>query len=438
MERERRAGAFGEQKSSEKKINREDIGKIDRKGNPFGFLRFNKVEDVDVLIEEVQRTRIGGAKLEVNVARFARGKNLPPPHINPRHQRKPQVGYSDPKVPPSHFHATMAGRKSFKDVVTGNSSGDPERLTVDLLVKLMPGTAVFGVAASMEIVNDIRSYLSRYDLPTMEVRYLGGLKLLLSFPSAKKAKALLDKDANGCYKIFDHIELWEGQPFGYDRVAWISIRGVPLQLWNNHTFDSIGNKLGRVIHHSTAEPTDENLAFDRIAILIQSGEKHAAASWSTKTRAITYGPLVDENLDGNSAKVNDLNGRSNSGMEDENSNDGQTSYHAEMEEEVPTVEVQKANCGSYSQEPMENEVGIEEPCMEVSRPMHGDKEDELSEHVSLECGGGSESLMQSSVFSIELLPFNCSGLGPNKEMSLKKRKRDDKRPKLSQKKSHRT
>ncbi|KAI3677284.1 hypothetical protein L1987_86907 [Smallanthus sonchifolius] len=161
--------------------------KRDRRGSLFGFLRFNMVEDANELVQKVKRIRIGGAKIEANISKIARGKWNPSPPQPPKQQGGTQVHTSEPKTlqqPPQ----VRFGSNSFKDVVMVNASGCNDRLSINLNSKNVQG-----------------------------------------------------------------VEFRDGQTIGYDRVAWITIRGVPLHLWNSKTFDHIGDNLGTVIHRSTAD-----------------------------------------------------------------------------------------------------------------------------------------------------------------------------------------
>ncbi|KAI3806723.1 hypothetical protein L1987_22637 [Smallanthus sonchifolius] len=54
---------------------------------------------------------------------------------------------------------------------------------------------------------------------------------------------------------FSRLYVWEGDPGVFERLAWIEIRGVPACLWDNHVFNWIGERFGRLVKKYYPDPT---------------------------------------------------------------------------------------------------------------------------------------------------------------------------------------
>ncbi|KAL8205874.1 hypothetical protein R6Q57_009425 [Mikania cordata] len=75
-------------------------------------------------------------------------------------------------------------------------------------------------------------------------RYIGGLKVLLTFNSTTETKAFVKEKKDLWSSRFRYVEIWDGQCVEYDRVAWVKIHGVPVHLWDAKVFDD-GSKVQR-------------------------------------------------------------------------------------------------------------------------------------------------------------------------------------------------
>ncbi|KAI3732995.1 hypothetical protein L1987_64209 [Smallanthus sonchifolius] len=62
----------------------------------------------------------------------------------------------------------------------------------------------------------------------------------------------------------------EGQVIPFERIAWVSIQGVPMQLWESSTFNRLGKLFGKVVEESEVSSETGNLSFDEIGILVDN------------------------------------------------------------------------------------------------------------------------------------------------------------------------
>ncbi|KAJ0736953.1 putative RNA recognition motif domain, nucleotide-binding alpha-beta plait domain superfamily [Helianthus annuus] len=72
---------------------------------------------------------------------------------------------------------------------------------------------------------------------------------------------------------FSKVEVWKGQSMPFECLAWINIFGVPPHLLSSTVFDVIGQKYGRIAQGSQLSESDDDLTYDRIGILTDSGNK---------------------------------------------------------------------------------------------------------------------------------------------------------------------
>ncbi|KAK1414802.1 hypothetical protein QVD17_30561 [Tagetes erecta] len=95
----------------------------------------------------------------------------------------------------------------------------------DSLMKPWFSSSLVARAKQLTIVDDIHSLTSLAKVDRFQFRYLGGLFLLLSFPSHDEADAFLK--ARKTWKIwFSNMEQWQGQSIPYERIPWLRIHAI--------------------------------------------------------------------------------------------------------------------------------------------------------------------------------------------------------------------
>lgn len=76
---------------------------------------------------------------------------------------------------------------------------------------------------------------------------MGGRKVLLQSEDLDKISKFIEEEEVWWSKWFSRIKLWSPSNIADERLAWIRITGLPLQVWNQKMFERIGNKLGSFI-----------------------------------------------------------------------------------------------------------------------------------------------------------------------------------------------
>ncbi|KAI3741392.1 hypothetical protein L1987_59064 [Smallanthus sonchifolius] len=106
------------------------------------------------------------------------------------------------------------------------------------------------------------------------VQYLGGLTVLISFDAKEIAESVL-KAARDVLGRFSSVDLWEGQTLCYERLAWLKVKGIPLQLITDEVIDSVGSEFGRVVHRNTRSEEEGDLSYEYIGVLVGDGRRVA-------------------------------------------------------------------------------------------------------------------------------------------------------------------
>ncbi|KAI3705823.1 hypothetical protein L1987_76067 [Smallanthus sonchifolius] len=103
----------------------------------------------------------------------------------------------------------------------------------------LQGRALVANMIDMEALKNINLILKEISPAGGMIQYLGGVTVSLSFLDNKSAVSAMEK-ARDIVGRFSKIELWEGQVLNVDRIAWLRIFGMSLQLLRNEVLDSVG------------------------------------------------------------------------------------------------------------------------------------------------------------------------------------------------------
>ncbi|KAM0007643.1 hypothetical protein Hdeb2414_s0136g00808651 [Helianthus debilis subsp. tardiflorus] len=134
------------------------------------------------------------------------------------------------------------------------------------------GKAVVARMIDLEALKSIYVIMNDICPGVGKVQYLGGLSVLLSFEDNAMAIKFIE-DAREVIGRFSSLDLWEGQSFGFDRLAWIKIVGIPLHLINSEVFDVVGSVFGKSVHRAGRSDNDDDLSHDYIGVLVGNGKR---------------------------------------------------------------------------------------------------------------------------------------------------------------------
>ncbi|KAJ0779137.1 putative RNA recognition motif domain, nucleotide-binding alpha-beta plait domain superfamily [Helianthus annuus] len=286
--------------------------KRDKNGNNFGFVTFKGVKDVVDLEGRLKGVKMGKFKLQVNVAKFAAENSgvSDPPVVGTVH---PNVsGYAGGGKGSSF---SLRDGRSFSGVVGKNinkgkvpsgvardgvqGSGPVERSVVvpdrTFAFKNLIGSAVIGRTVDLETLVDFDKLLRIARVGFSSIQYLGGLFILITFPDAPATNSFVE-DRNIWGPWFDKLEIWSGQSLPPERVAWLKLHGIPLNLLEADVFMQVGDLFGKVLFVPKFIDEDKDLSVVKIGVLVGNAHRNnevVSLRWKNKVFRVR----VDEDLE---------------------------------------------------------------------------------------------------------------------------------------------
>ncbi|KAM0055730.1 hypothetical protein Hdeb2414_s0006g00209591 [Helianthus debilis subsp. tardiflorus] len=259
---------------------------------------------------------MGNSKLRVNVAKFAvensgmgggsgqkKGKGVSKEH-NGRAQQGFGLGHASVNIGGGRLFNDLfkkdtgsIGSSSKLDGCSGSVSGNRVVVVPDrtLAFKDSMGLSVVGRTVDLETLVDFDKLLRIAKVPYSKIQYLGGLSLLITFLDEEATKGFLEKrEVWGPW--FSKVEEWKGQTLPMERVAWLRLIGIPLQLLDSGVFSLIGGLFGKVLHYPKSLDVDLDLSMVRVGVLAGEASRIKeviSMSWKNKNFRI----LVEEEVD---------------------------------------------------------------------------------------------------------------------------------------------
>ncbi|KAJ0451911.1 hypothetical protein HanRHA438_Chr15g0715361 [Helianthus annuus] len=120
--------------------------------------------------------------------------------------------------------------------------------------------SLVGEAKDIEFLNNLKIHHVGLVEEGPMLRYLEGLKVLITFSNKEEANNFLRTRGEEWASWFSRLYVWEGIPPLFERVAWIKVIGVPVLLWDRHVLNRIGERCGRILVKSEASFEDGNMA----------------------------------------------------------------------------------------------------------------------------------------------------------------------------------
>ncbi|KAK1432308.1 hypothetical protein QVD17_09203 [Tagetes erecta] len=249
--------------------------KKDRWGNTFGFLRFVEVEDVDTFKKELEKTMVDGKKVRVSIARWDKdSEGNDQKEINREFSHHPlppsTVWTGDPMAYRNATVGNIDNRRSQEECVMTVITAPRSSPTAHPLVE----TSLVGSINDASILNDLPFYLKRWSgLDDCVVRYMGGLSIILTFPTKQDSITYRETKGHMWGSFFSSLEVWDGISYPKERLAWITVRGIPPDLFGTKMIHKVAASFGKVVAEVDVSNLESNLAFTRVPILIKNMEK---------------------------------------------------------------------------------------------------------------------------------------------------------------------
>ncbi|CAH1426742.1 unnamed protein product [Lactuca virosa] len=224
---------------------------------------FLRIPDVLSFEKRLNGIYIGAQKIDVNVAKFDR-KELAIRNNSQGRQNGPGSSQK------SH----LRGNKSFANAVKGinhpvedarnmenSKAGEGTRKTADEesckktinllssaeVKEYMQNTLLVGEVENFQALMNVKAFQEVEGCQSINMRYLGGLKMLIEFANVNVKDNFLRNGAEIWQPWFKSLKQWRVEDNHNERVASIIIQGVPQQAWCEEAFSIIASDWGTVL-----------------------------------------------------------------------------------------------------------------------------------------------------------------------------------------------
>lgn len=229
-----------------------------KNGRYYAFIRFTDVKNVKHMENQLDGTVVRGTRLEVNLALHKR-KEIPP-ITKKKFNSNYSVRHNDhftTKQPAQGMWGRPRDNRTFAEVLgkktqphaTQPPPPPPIPPHIDLsrnIQKWLWKTSLIGEATLLDHLGHMPKLLSFRNDILMEIKYVGGLKVMLQFNDSVSAKEFKD-NRERWQEHLKWVEWVEKIDPEFDRVAWIRIVGLPIHLWGDRNFSKITEGYGVTI-----------------------------------------------------------------------------------------------------------------------------------------------------------------------------------------------
>lgn len=239
----------------------------------FAFVKFKMKGDECKLEKALQRISFKGRRINVNIARFAR---KPSDVSLDRRNVKYQNQY---KFPQKNW-LNGRGNKTFSTVVAdGTKSSRVPPLQPQLKldpIKILDDSPLGGwMRCKLTLIGELHSFdhlekapysFKNHDRSNCELKYHGGIRIRVKFMNKKRRDAFLQ----GWTEWFGSVNSGDMESFNFERITWLKILGLLLELWSEENFTLIAKLVGRVIFPFEVDQTNVNLSYGKVGVLTNS------------------------------------------------------------------------------------------------------------------------------------------------------------------------
>ncbi|PWA70608.1 nucleotide-binding alpha-beta plait domain-containing protein [Artemisia annua] len=245
--------------------------KRDKEGNRFGFFTFRKVRNALELEKRMNGVKMG--PWETIVRKQDKQEDLygrKQENQEVERQTKINVQPIRPGVGLT-FKAALDGKSGVisggQVISTCKSIKVPDNVVAFFELR---GKALIGKVVDLKTLTCMNKILVDNGFGGMDIVYAGGLSLLLNFHEKDDAVDLLLKKEVWS-KCFSVLDVWEGQSLPFERVAWLKIQGVPINLATNEVFDDVASQFGKIIYLSQHNLENGDISMGFVGVLVGDG-----------------------------------------------------------------------------------------------------------------------------------------------------------------------
>nr|KAJ0189013.1 hypothetical protein LSAT_V11C800402950 [Lactuca sativa] len=128
-------------------------------------------------------------------------------------------------------------------------------------------STLVGETENFQALMNVKAFPEVEGCPTIQLRYLGDLKMLLDFENVEEKNDFLVKGEAIWKPWFKSLTNWSMECKYNERIASIIIQGVPQHAWCEEAFSTTAKLWGSVVIPEECPTDSPNLAFGRVGIL---------------------------------------------------------------------------------------------------------------------------------------------------------------------------
>ncbi|GKA65553.1 hypothetical protein Tco_0765260 [Tanacetum coccineum] len=168
--------------------------------------------------------------------------------------------------PPANnsYHKTYANILTARTIPTRSTPPKPTVIhsCPDLSAAL--SHSLVGEVSSVETFPNIKTICIEAGFTNVRIKYIGGLHIIM-IPDIDTPLQSLISNPTIC-NCFRTLKPWNANFLLRDRLAWISIEGLPPQAWHEAAFTHIAGNFGEVIFPEKCNILDNNLTAGKVCV----------------------------------------------------------------------------------------------------------------------------------------------------------------------------
>ncbi|KAI3741853.1 hypothetical protein L1987_59531 [Smallanthus sonchifolius] len=220
--------------------------KLDGAGNGFGFIRFSGISRVESWISSLKEVTVDGAIIGINVAKYGRDGRANHAHSSAAgeirnletskgryHSWGKDGGRKQENLPSSGRPPIVEGLGgSFKQALMGTKFDAGRDTSVVLpamestALKVWRGKSLISEVFDLVHMDRLREELVDEKMLGANVRYVGGLKVMMTFEDPVMADEFRRSQFDLWSRWFSRLYAWEGDPGEFERLAWIVVKDL--------------------------------------------------------------------------------------------------------------------------------------------------------------------------------------------------------------------
>ncbi|ESW15862.1 hypothetical protein PHAVU_007G108700, partial [Phaseolus vulgaris] len=242
--------------------------RLDAGNRRFGFVRFQRVMDAHVLERRLDAIWIGLWKLWVNLPKFSRKETHKPELGGERKNEQARMTWRQKNPPRTFAQVVRDGDESASKKAMDNSV-----VCFQVAVESTKWLEECFVGRLIELKNvmSIKESFFLSGINSVKLRSLGEKFVLLSCDEAGLLEEIVAGNKDLLDGIFESIVPWDDSFAVGKKFVWVRCRGIPLALWSNQCFESVGSLVGALVEVDNATVTREVVEFARLRVRIPVG-----------------------------------------------------------------------------------------------------------------------------------------------------------------------